>query len=180
LQEIQEGLERRVAERTAEVEQAFAELERTLAELRESVSAREQLSATVRELSSPVVPVLEGILVMPLIGVIDSDRAALLVRSLLEAIEQHRARVVIMDVTGVPIVDTHTARVLLDAANAAKLLGAHPILVGLRPELAQTIVGLGVDLSGLTTRVDMQSGVNYAIEQHWNRRLVASRPSSLR
>jgi anti-anti-sigma factor len=178
LQETQEGLERRVAERTAELERAFADLERTLAELRESASAREQLSATVREMSSPVVPVLEGILVTPLIGVIDSDRAELLVRSLLEAIEQHHAGVVIMDVTGVPIVDTQTARVLLDAANAARMLGAQTILVGLRPELAQTIVGLGLDLSGLTTRADLQSGVSYAMEQRRNRRLVPSRSAS--
>lgn len=179
LQETQEGLERRVAERTAELERAFADLERTLAELRESTSAREQLSATVREMSSPVVPVLEGILVTPLIGVIDSDRAELLVRSLLEAIEQHHASMVIMDVTGVPIVDTQTARVLLDAANAARMLGAQTILVGLRPELAQTIVGLGLDLSGLTTRADLQSGVSYAMEQHRKRRMVSARPGSI-
>jgi rsbT co-antagonist protein RsbR len=77
-----------------------------------------------------------------------------------------------MDVTGVPIVDTQTARVLLDAANAARMLGAQTVLVGLRPELAQTIVGLGLDLSGLTTRADLQSGVSYAMEQRSKRRLA--------
>jgi anti-anti-sigma factor len=179
LQETQESLERRVAERTAELEQALTDLERTLAELRETASAREQLSAAVREMSSPVVPVLEGILITPLIGIIDSSRAALLVRSLLEAIEQHRASVVILDVTGVPLVDTQTARVLLDAASAARLLGAESVLVGLRPELAQTIVGLGVDLSGLTTCADLQSGVSYAMEQRRNRRFRHSRPRSM-
>lgn len=169
LQETQAGLERRVAERTADLERAFADLEHTLAELRASVSEREQLSATVREMSSPVVPVMDGILVTPLIGVIDSARAALLVQSLLQAIEQHHASMIIMDVTGVPIIDTQTARVLLEAASAARLLGAQPVLVGLRPELAQTIVGLGLDLSTLTTRGDLQSGVSYAMEQRRKR-----------
>jgi anti-anti-sigma factor len=155
--EQQRTLEARVAERTATLEQA-------LDDLRDSTSAREQLSAAVRELASPVVPVLEGILVMPMIGAIDSQRALLLMDSLLHAIEHHRASVVILDVTGVPIVDTHVARTLLDAAHAVKLLGAQTVLVGLRPELAQTIVGLGLDLSGLITRADLQSGVSYAIQ----------------
>src|SRR5689334_13508875 len=95
LQETQEILERRVAKRTAELERAFADLGWTPAELRESISARKQLSATVREMSSPVVPVLEGILVTPPIGVSDSNRAELLVRSLLKAIEQNHASMVI-------------------------------------------------------------------------------------
>jgi len=146
------------------VEQRTAELQKTLAELRDSISAREQLSATVRELSSPVVPVLQGILVMPLIGAIDSERADLLLTSLLSAIEKHRATYVIIDVTGVPLIDTHVAKVLLQAAHAATLLGTRPILVGLRPELAQTIVGLGVDFSSIITRTDLQSGVGYALD----------------
>lgn len=165
LQQVQQGLEQRVAERTTALEQALAEQERTLAELHESIGARDQLSATVRELASPVLPVLGGILVMPLVGAIDSARAALLMGSLLSAIERHRARVVLLDVTGVPLIDTHVAQVLLQAAAAARLLGTEPVLVGLRPELAQTIVGLGVDLSGLTTQADLQSGVSYAMRR---------------
>jgi len=161
------ALEQRVAERTAD-------LERTLSELRESIGAREQLKATVRELSSPVMPVLDNILVMPLLGTIDSERASLLVGSLLAAIEKHRALYAIMDVTGVPIVDTQVARMLINAASAAKLLGTQTILVGLRPELAQTIVGLGLDLSGLVTRTDLQSGVAYALELRRNAKHAAS------
>src|SRR5262249_11059638 len=97
--EQQNSLEARVAERTAD-------LERTLAELHAALSAREQLSTTVRALASPVVPVLGGILVMPLIGVIDSERATLLLDSLLKGIERQRAHLVILDVTGVPLIDT--------------------------------------------------------------------------
>jgi rsbT co-antagonist protein RsbR len=140
-------------------------LEQTLTELRQSVNERDQLSQAVRELSSPVIPVLDGVLVMPLIGVIDSARATLLMTTLLSAIEQHHAMIVLMDVTGVPLVDSQVARVLLQAADAARLLGAEPILVGLRPELAQTIVGLGLDLSGLKTQADLQSGIRYAAQR---------------
>jgi len=70
-----------------------------------------------------------------------------------------------MDVTSVPIVDTHVARTLLEAAAAARLLGAQTVLVGLRPEIAQTIVGLGLDFSVLITHADLQSGVEYAMRQ---------------
>src|SRR5204863_9025485 len=98
-------LETQVAERTADLTQ-------TLAELRTTVTARDQLHATIRDLSSPVVPILDGILVMPLIGVIDSVRAGVLMHTLLSAIEQHGARRVIIDVTGVPLIDTQVARVL--------------------------------------------------------------------
>jgi anti-anti-sigma regulatory factor len=153
--EQQRTLEERVAERTAE-------LKRTIDELSATTAERERLSDTVRDLASPVIPVLEGILAMPLIGVIDSQRAAHLTAALLAGVEEHQAKVAILDVTGVPLVDTQVARVLLEAATAVRLLGAQTVLVGLRPELAQTIVGLGVDLSAIVTRVDLRSGVEYA------------------
>ena len=102
---------------------------------------------------------------MPLSGVIDTTRATLLMQSLLWAIEQHSAETVIMDVTGVPIIDTQVARALLQTAGAARLLGAQTILVGLRPELAQTIVGLGVTFTNLVTRADLQSGISYTMQR---------------
>jgi anti-anti-sigma factor len=165
LQQTLAGLEQRVADRTAALQQALTEREQTLLELKEALHTRDLLSRTVRDLSSPVLPVHAGVLVMPLIGVIDSERAAMLTQSLLQAIEQHRARTVLIDVTGVPLVDTQVAAVLLQAAAATKLLGAQPVLVGLRPELAQTIVGLGLDLSMLITHADLQSGITYALGQ---------------
>jgi rsbT co-antagonist protein RsbR len=149
-------LEQRVAARTADLEQA-------LDALRESISDREQLSTTIHAISSPVMPVLDGILVMPLIGTIDSSRAELIVRTLLDGVERYQADYVIIDVTGVPIFDAQVAGVLLDAARAAMLLGTRSILVGLRPELAQTIIGLGIDLAGLVTLPSLQSGVTYAM-----------------
>ncbi|GIV98054.1 MAG: hypothetical protein KatS3mg057_2711 [Herpetosiphonaceae bacterium] len=160
------------------LEARSADLERTLNELRESVSAREQLSAMVRELSSPVVPILDDILVMPLIGIIDTERADLLIDSLLKGIERYRARVVIIDMTGVPLVDTYVARVLLQVAGAAQLLGTETVLVGLRPELAETIVALGLDLSRITTRADLRSGVSYALQLSRNGGTASTRSSA--
>ena len=163
-------LEQRIAERTADLERALGEREQTLSALRDSIEARDLLSATVRELSSPVLPLTKDVLVLPLIGTIDTGRAALLVEALLQSIARQRARIVIIDVTGVPVVDTQVAHTLLQAASSVRLLGAEPVLVGLRPELAQTIVGLGIDLSGLTIQIDLESGVRYAL----GRRLVAA------
>lgn len=164
LQQTLKGLEQRVAQRTADLERANADTRRALTELRESIHERTLLSATVRELSSPVLPIRDGVLVMPLIGVIDGERAALLMDALLGAIERQHARTVILDVTGVPLVDTQVAQALVQVATAARLLGAQVILVGMRPELAQTIVSLGIDLRGLVTRADLQGGVSYALQ----------------
>ncbi|MEP7190532.1 MAG: STAS domain-containing protein [Roseiflexaceae bacterium] len=158
LQQLAASLERRVADRTAELEQ-------NVVALRETAHARDQLSLAIRELSNPVVPIAQGVLVMPLIGIIDMERAAMLPASLLKAIEQHRAQTVIIDVTGVPLIDTQGAQTLLHAATAARLLGAETVLVGLRPELAQTIVGLGLSLAHLVTLGDLQSGVSYALSR---------------
>lgn len=145
-------LEIRVTERTAELSQ-------TLATLSETASARDQLSEAIRELANPVLPVLDGVLVTPLIGAIDTTRARHLQQTLLRAIERHQARSLIIDVTGVPLIDAQVAHALLQVAEAARLLGAQTILVGLRPELAQTLVGLGVSLGAVVTRSDLQSAV---------------------
>lgn len=153
--------ERLLAEQTA-VQLA----EQRLAELQDALTLRDQLNTTVRELSSPVLPVLAGILVMPLIGAIDSERAQLITSTLLESIAQHRAHMIIIDVTGVPVVDTQVARVLLSAADAARLLGTETMLVGIRPELARTITMLGLDLSHLVMRVDLRSGIQSALQQY--------------
>jgi rsbT co-antagonist protein RsbR len=149
----------------ATLEQQAVELEHKVGELRQLMNERNQLSDAIRELSSPVMPILDGVLVMPLIGAIDTERAALLTTNLLTAIESHRAHMVILDVTGVPIIDTQVAHVLLQAAQATRLLGARTVLAGLRPELAQTIVGLGLNMQGLETRPDLQSAIAYSLQR---------------
>lgn len=141
------------------------ELEHTLTALRQTISERDALTSAIREIANPVLPVAPGTLVMPLIGMIDSERAAQLNSSLLSAIEHYRARIIILDMTGLPLIDTHVARALLAATAAARLLGTEVVLVGVRPELAQIIVGLGIDLESMITLADLQSGIRYALKQ---------------
>ncbi len=134
-------------------------------DLQQTLATQEQLLETIRQLSTPVVPLLEGVILLPLVGHIDSQRAAQIMEELLIGVQRHRARVAIVDITGVPVVDTAVANNLLRAAQATYLLGAEVILVGIRPEVAQTIVGLGVELRGLVTMSDLQSGIEYALRR---------------
>jgi rsbT co-antagonist protein RsbR len=150
------------------------ELEQTLAELHASTTARAQLADTVRTLSVPVVPILDGVLLLPLVGEIDSQRAQLLLERLLEGITTHRARMAILDITGVPIVDMSLVDWLLKATWAAQLMGARCVLVGIGPEVAQAIVANGADLASLTTRADLRSAVEHAAR---DRGLIATQNS---
>jgi PAS domain S-box-containing protein len=119
-------------------------------------------AATLAELSTPLIPINDQVMVMPLIGTMDSSRAGQVLDTILKGIAQSHVTVVIVDITGVPIVDTQVANALIRAAHAVKLLGAQVVLTGIRPEVAQTLVGLGTDLSGITTRSSLQSGIAYA------------------
>ena len=101
----------------------------------------------------------------PLIGSIDSRRAQQVLDTLLHGITERHARIAILDITGVPLVDTQVANALVAAAQAVRLLGAQVILTGIRPEVAQTLVGLGIDLAGLVTRATLQDGIAYAMQQ---------------
>jgi rsbT co-antagonist protein RsbR len=123
-------------------------------------------AATLAELSTPLIPISDDVMVMPLIGSVDSRRAQQVLESLLSGVAERRARVAILDITGVTVVDTQVANGIVRAAQAVKLLGAQVILTGIRPEVAQTLVGLGVDLSGIVTRGSLQSGIALAIERH--------------
>lgn len=129
--------------------------------LQERIIAAQQ--ATLQELSTPLIPIVDGVVVMPLIGTIDSSRAQQVIETLLSGIATNRVTTAILDITGVPVVDTQVATVLVRAAQAAKLLGAQVTLTGIRPEVAQLLIGLGVELSGLTTRNTLQSGVREAL-----------------
>ncbi len=116
----------------------------------------------IRELSTPALQVCEGLLILPIIGVLDSVRARQLTEQLLRAIRTNRAKVVVIDVTGVPAVDSKVANHLLQTVDACRLMGAKVIVTGLAPEIAQTLVTIGVDLSRLTTMSDLQSGMEEA------------------
>jgi PAS domain S-box-containing protein len=119
-------------------------------------------AAALVELSTPLIPISDQVMVMPLIGAVDSRRAQQVIETLLHGVEQLHARVAILDITGVPVVDTHVANALLHAAQAVRLLGARMVLTGIRPEVAQTLVGLGVDLGDIVTQSTLQSGIAYA------------------
>lgn len=140
-------------------------LEQTRSEMEEQSDRLEAQSRTIRELGTPIMPVHEGVLVLPLVGVLDSYRASQVMEKLLEAIAGYQADLVIMDITGVPVVDTSVANYILQAARAAKLVGARVILVGIGAEIAQTMVHLGVDMSDIITLANLQEGIQYAFEQ---------------
>ena len=122
------------------------------ATLQAAYSREQMLSQTIRELGCPIIPMLAGVLLVPLIGAIDSQRAEQILSLVLDAIAVQRAHTVLLDMTGVPLVDTQVANSLIQTARAAMLLGARVVMVGIRPEIAQSIVGLGIDLQHLTIK----------------------------
>ncbi|MCP8618089.1 RsbT co-antagonist protein RsbRA [Salirhabdus salicampi] len=132
----------------------------------------------LKELSAPLIPVMEGITVMPLIGTIDTDRAKLIMENLLDGVIENRAEVVLIDITGVPVVDTMVAHHIIQAAEAVRLIGAKCILVGIRPEIAQTIVNLGIDLSKFPTKSSLSKGFQSALE-FTNRKIIHTQGDSL-
>lgn len=122
---------------------------------------REQQEA-IRELSTPVLPVRERLLILPIIGVIDPQRARQLTEQLLLGIRANRAKVVVMDITGVPAIDSKVANHLVQTVEASRLLGATVIVTGLSPQISQTLVTIGVDLGKMKTVGDLQGGIEEA------------------
>ncbi len=156
LQKAHAELEIRVQERTAELVAANAALQN------EVIERKRATEEVIRELSTPVLQVRESLLILPIIGVLDSQRARQLTEQLLRAIRDSRARVAVVDITGVPAVDSKIANHILQTAEAARLMGATIILTGLSPSVAQALVSIGVDLSRLTTVGDLQGGIDHA------------------
>ena len=128
------------------------ERERTILEQQESI----------RELSTPVLQVRERLLILPIIGLIDSLRARQLTEQLLHAIRSHRAKAVVIDITGVAAMDSNVANHLVQTVEASRLLGARVIVTGMSPKIAQTLVNIGVDLSKMSTVGDLQGGIEEA------------------
>jgi anti-anti-sigma factor len=118
----------------------------------------------LRELSTPLIPITDEVVIMPLIGTIDSQRAQQVMETLLDGVAQHRATLVILDITGVSVVDTQVAQAFIQAAQAVKLLGAQVMLTGIQPQIAQTLVMLGADLSSIQTRGSLQAGIVAALQ----------------
>jgi rsbT co-antagonist protein RsbR len=116
----------------------------------------------IRQLSTPVLQLREGLLLMPIVGEMEGERARQLTRQLLASIRDRRARVVVLDVTGVPSIDSNVANHLLRTVDAARLMGATSIVTGISTEVAETLVGLGLGLESLTTVGDLQGGIEHA------------------
>ena len=132
------------------------------------VTGREQIirqqHSQMLELSTPVVQLWRHILAVPLIGTLDSARTQVVMTSLLEAIQAHEARVAIIDITGVPTVDTAVAQHLLQTVSAVRLMGAECVISGIRPSIAQTITQLGIDLSHIVTRGSLADALAAALQ----------------
>jgi anti-anti-sigma factor len=136
-----------------------AELAKTNAALQGQIEERRRAERAILELSTPVLQLREGLLILPIIGILDSQRARQLTEQLLNSIRNNRAKVAVVDITGVAAVDSKVANHLLQTAEAARLMGATVILTGLSPEVAQSLVSIGVDLSRLITVGDLQGGI---------------------
>lgn len=146
-------------QRQQELEQANAAIAARSDELASALLMQATLTETIQQLSTPVLPVLEGVLVLPLIGRIDSARAQQVQTTLLKAIEQRRAQAVLLDITGLYMVDQFVAEVLIKTFSAARLLGARVLLVGISPEVAQALISLGLDLNDIDTASDLRGGI---------------------
>lgn len=135
-------------------------VEQARLEEQERVIAAQQ--DTLRELSTPLIPLADNVVAMPLVGAIDTRRASQILETLLEGIATLQADIALLDVSGVRVVDTQVADAILRAARAAKLLGAQVLLTGISAEIAQTIVHLGADMSGIITVATLREGLQYA------------------
>lgn len=134
-------------------------------ELEEKLATIEAQRAAIRELSTPIIEVWEGVLCMPIVGVMDSSRSADMMNALLQSVSDKGAEYVIIDVTGIEVMDTRTADQFIRTARAVQLLGAECVLTGINPRIAQTIVHMGLDLESVTTLRSLRS----ALQQFINR-----------
>ncbi|XXX73854.1 STAS domain-containing protein [Sorangium sp. So ce134] len=134
--------------------------------LERAIQNRErELRRVILELSTPIMPVHDHILVLPLIGKLDGERAGRITESLLREVVERQTRTAIIDVTGVPSVDAEVVAALVRTARALDLLGTHPVLVGIRPETARALSELGAHLEGIVVLANLQSGIVYALRR---------------
>ena len=143
----------------ADAQRARAAAEQARAATAEQLATIEQQRSIINEMSVPILPLSESVLIMPLVGALDSSRIAQAQERALDTIERTSARQLILDITGVPLIDTQVALGLMQIVQAGQLLGCAVMLVGIRPEVAQAIVGLGIDLSHIQTLSTLQSGI---------------------
>lgn len=157
------------------LEMALSESEEARAELEERLRTIEQQRTTIAELSTPVIELWEGVLTVPLVGVMDTQRAAELSDRVLLQVAATSARFLLVDLTGVEVVDTATASHLLRLVQAVRLLGAECLLTGLRPTVALALSQLGVELGGTRTVRSLREGLRYCLAQRHAQSLASRR-----
>ena len=167
LQEVYAGQSQALAEQTWEISQLLDLLAmhtiRVYQKSREGVIKRQQ--EELLELSTPVVKLWDGVLALPMIGTLDSQRTQVVMESLLQRIVDTGSEIAIIDITGVPTVDTLVAQHLLKTVTAIRLMGADCIISGVRPQIAQTIVHLGLDLQGVVTKANLADALALALRR---------------
>jgi rsbT co-antagonist protein RsbR len=142
----------------------FGKVTRDLTKPREVAEKLKRQAQEILEMATvPVVQVWEGIVLVPLIGMLDSQRTQQLMERLLHRVTETGSPYAVLDITGVPTIDTQTAQHLIETISAVRLLGAEVILTGVRPVIAQTLVHLGIDLSNVLTRASLASGLRMAM-----------------
>ena len=142
----------------------FGKVTRNLTERKQTEERIQQQAKEIMELSTPVMQVWQGVVVAPLIGSLDSQRTQQFMERLLSRIVETNSPVALVDIMGVPTVDTQTAQHLIETISAVRLLGAQVVLTGVRPAIAQTLVHLGIDLSNITTRASLAAGLMVALD----------------
>ncbi len=142
----------------------FAKVTRDLTERKKTEERIQQQSREIMELSTPVMQVWQGVVVAPLIGSLDSQRTQQFMERLLNRIVETNSPLALVDIMGVPTIDTQTAQHLIETISAVRLLGAQVVLTGVRPAIAQTLVHLGIDLSGILTRSSLAAGLRVALD----------------
>jgi rsbT co-antagonist protein RsbR len=151
---------------------ARAAAEAARCEIAEQLATIEQQRAMISEMSVPILPLNDQTLVMPLVGALDSTRITQVQTRALHSIEKSAAHYLILDITGVPVVDTQVAAGLMQVVQAARILGCEVMLVGIRPEVAQAVVGLGIDLGRITTRSTLQDGVSSLLRRIYRQEMA--------
>jgi PAS domain S-box-containing protein len=149
----------------------YGKITRDLTERKRMEEAMAAQASEIMEISTPVVQVWQGVVAATLIGTLDSQRAARATETLLQRIVETRSTVALLDITGVPTIDTKTAQHLIETISAVRLLGGQAVITGIRPAIAQTLVHLGLDLAGVITRSTLAAGLLVALD-HLNLKVV--------
>lgn len=135
------------------------------AQLEEKIATIEKQRAAIRELSTPILEVWDGVLCLPVVGVMDTVRSAEMTTALLESVVENRARCTIIDITGIDVMDTRTVDHFMQMARAVRLLGAECVLTGINPHIAQTVVQMGMDLTNIVTHRTLHEALQQYVER---------------